>query len=162
MTNRRVPLANLQNATNSPLRAPVIGAKRQRSFASEQRDIPYGQPPPAKKLLVEVDDAESTRYGLGRRSGAPPTALQKRLEAAREGKTELKPVERSQAQKVLDAQGLETIRQWQKHYKRMFPSYVFYFESFPEDMRTTVSRQTHILGSVCMFPSMFLAILTSN
>jgi regulatory subunit for Cdc7p protein kinase len=29
----------------------------------------------------------------------------------------------------------------------MFPQYVFYFESLPDEMRSRVSRQTHILGS---------------
>ena len=145
MSNRRVPLASLQNATNSPLRAPVVGGKRQRSHASEQRDIQYGQPP-SKKQIVEVDDAESRRYGLGRRSGAP-TALQKKLEAAREGKVVLKQSER--AQRGIN-ENLETIRQWQKHYRKMFPSFTFYFESIPDDIRHRVSKQVQALGAVCM------------
>lgn len=149
MTSRRVPLANLQNATNSPLRVPAaaIGGKRQRSHASEQRDITYGQLPPAKKQLVEVDDPHSRRYGLMKRSGAPPTSLQKKLEAAaREGKSDVKQLEKSQ-KPVVESHTLETIRQWQKHYRKMFPQYVFYFESLPEEIRSKVSRQTHILGS---------------
>lgn len=152
MTSRRVPLANLQNATNSPLRVPAaaIGGKRQRSHASEQRDITYGQLPPAKKQLVEVDDPHSRRYGLMKRSGAPPTSLQKKLEAAaREGKSDVKQLEKSQ-KPVVESHTLETIRQWQKHYRKMFPQYVFYFESLPEEIRSKVSRQTHILGSVCL------------
>lgn len=97
MNSRRVPLANLQNATNSPLRPHAVGGKRQRSHASEQRDLAYGQPPPAKKQIVEVDDAQSRRYGLMKRSAAPPTSLQKKLEAvAREGKSEVKQLEKSQ------------------------------------------------------------------
>ncbi|KAF2203588.1 hypothetical protein GQ43DRAFT_438708, partial [Delitschia confertaspora ATCC 74209] len=145
MTSRRVPLANLQNATNSPLRVANVGGKRQRSHASEQRDLPYGQPPPAKKQIVEVDDAEARRNGLQRRSGAPPTSLQKRLEAAREVKQVPKQLEKSQ--RTAETQNLETIRQWQRHYKKMFPQFVFYFESIPEDMRSKVSRQLHTLGS---------------
>ncbi|KAF2657905.1 hypothetical protein K491DRAFT_714034 [Lophiostoma macrostomum CBS 122681] len=143
MSNRRVPLATLQNATNSPLRAPAVGGKRQRSNASEQRDVPYGQPP-SKKLIVEVDDAESRKNGLGRRSNGPPTAFQKKLEAAREIKTVPKQAER--AQKALN-ENLETIRQWQRHYRKMFPQFVFYFESIPEDVRGRVSRQAHTLGA---------------
>lgn len=144
MSNRRVPLANLQNATNSPLRAPAVGGKRQRSHASEQRDLSYGQPPP-KKQIVEVDDAESRRYGLGRRSGAPPTVLQKKLEAAREIKAVPKQAEKSQR---VVSENLETIRQWQRHYRKMFPQFVFYFESIPEDVRSRVSRQAQTLGAV--------------
>jgi regulatory subunit for Cdc7p protein kinase len=144
MSNRRVPLANLQNATNSPLRVPAVGGKRQRSHASEQRDVPYGQPP-SKKLIVEVDDAEARKNGLGRRSNGPPTAFQRKLEAAREIKTVPKQPERSQ--KNLN-ENLETIRQWQRHYRKMFPQFVFYFESIPEDVRGRVSRQAQTLGAV--------------
>jgi regulatory subunit for Cdc7p protein kinase len=143
MSNRRVPLANLHNATNSPLRAAAVGGKRQRSHASEQRDVTYGQPPP-KKQMVEVDDAESRRYGLGRRSAAP-TALQKKLEAAREGKAISKQADKSQRGVN---ENLETIRQWQKHYRKMFPSFVFYFESIPDEMKYRVSKQVQALGAV--------------
>jgi regulatory subunit for Cdc7p protein kinase len=143
MSSRRVPLANLQNATNSPLRVTAMAGKRQRSHASEQRDVTYGQPPP-KKQMVEVDDAESRRYGLGRRSAAP-TALQKKLEAAREGKAVSKQTEKSQRGVN---ENLETIRQWQKHYRKMFPSFVFYFESIPDEMKYRVSKQVQALGAV--------------
>lgn len=145
MNNRRVPLANLQNATNSPLRATAVGGKRQRSHASEQRDLPYGQPPP-KKQIVEVDDAESRRNGLGRRSGAP-TAFQKKLEAVREVKAVPKQAEKSQRGV---SENLETIRQWQRHYRKMFPQFVFYYESIPEDTRSRMSRQAQTLGAVCI------------
>ncbi|KAF2001943.1 hypothetical protein P154DRAFT_431816 [Amniculicola lignicola CBS 123094] len=143
MNTRRVPLANLQNATNSPLRASHVGGKRQRSHASEQRDIAYGQPP-SKKLAIEVDDAESRRNGLGRRSGAPPNAFQKKLEAAREVKAV--PKRSEQVQQAVTA-NLDNIRQWQRHYRKMFPEFVFYFESIPEDVRSKVSRQAQLLGA---------------
>lgn len=144
MSNRRVPLANLQNATNSPLRAPAVPGKRQRSHASEQRDLPYCQPP-SKKQIVEVDDAESRRHGLVRRSGAQPTALTRKLEAAREVKAVPKQSERAQR---LANENLENIRQWQRHYRKMFPQFIFYFESIPEDARYKVTTQVKALGSV--------------
>ncbi|PSN73735.1 hypothetical protein BS50DRAFT_654458 [Corynespora cassiicola Philippines] len=143
MSSRRVPLANLQNATNSPLRAPAVPGKRQRSHASEQRDLPYCQPP-SKKQIVEVDDAESRRHGLVRRSGAQPTALTRKLEAAREVKAVPKQSERAQR---LANENLENIRQWQRHYRKMFPQFVFYFESIPEDARYKVTTQVKALGS---------------
>ena len=144
MASRRVPLANLQNATNSPLRANAVGGKRSRSHASEQRDLPYGQPAP-KKQMIEVDDAESRRHGLVRRSAAPPTALTRKLEASREQKSAPK-----QAEKAVRAsnESLEGIRQWQRHYRKMFPQFVFYFESIPDEIKYKISRQSHILGSV--------------
>jgi regulatory subunit for Cdc7p protein kinase len=98
--------------------------------------------------MVEVDDAESRRYGLGRRSGAPPTAFQKKLEAAvRDVKGVPKPSEKSQR---AVSENLETIRQWQKHYRKMFPSFVFYFESIPDDVKGKVYRQVGTLGAVCI------------
>lgn len=151
MANRRVPLANLHNATNSPMRAAAIGGKRQRSHASEQRDLSYGQPP-AKKLMVETDDADARRSGLIRRSAAPPTALTKKLEAAREQKAEHKVVSRATRPNTrgpeVTASNLETIRNWQRHYRKLFPQFVFWFESVPDDIKSKVSRQAQILGSV--------------
>ncbi|KAF1845128.1 uncharacterized protein K460DRAFT_405402 [Cucurbitaria berberidis CBS 394.84] len=142
MSNRRVPLANLQNATNSPLRATAIGGKRQRSHASEQRDMPYGQPP-SKKQIIEVDDAEARRHGLVRRSGAQPTALTRKLEAARENKVPAKQVERVQRA----SNDLETIRQWQRHYRKLFPQFVFYFDSVSNPQKDKLMSRAQILGS---------------
>jgi regulatory subunit for Cdc7p protein kinase len=88
--------------------------------------------------MIEVDDAEARRYGLQRRSGAPPTAFQKKLEAAR---TAPKQTEKAQRE------NLETIRLWQRHYRKMFPSFVFYFESIPDDVKTKVLRQVMTLGA---------------
>ncbi|EOA91646.1 uncharacterized protein SETTUDRAFT_18322 [Exserohilum turcica Et28A] len=140
MSSRRVPLANLQNATNSPMRAPPTAGKRQRSHASEQRDINYGQPPP-KKQMIEVDDAEARRHGLVRRSGAQPTALTRKLEAARETKAPSKQA----AQRA--AQDLETIRQWQRHYRKLFPQFAFYFDSVSDPQKDKLMSRARILGS---------------
>jgi regulatory subunit for Cdc7p protein kinase len=144
MTTRRVPLASLQNATNSPMRVTTTaGAKRQRSHASEQRDMLYSQPPP-KKQLIEVDDAEARRHGLIRRSNAPTTALTRKLEAARENKPPPKPVDRAQRA----ANDLETIRQWQRHYRKLFPQFSFYFDSVSEPQKDKLMSRAMILGSV--------------
>ncbi|KAL1594520.1 Cdc7p-Dbf4p kinase complex regulatory subunit [Paraconiothyrium brasiliense] len=145
MANRRVPLANLHNATNSPMRATAIGGKRQRSHASEQRDLTYGQPP-SKKLMVE-DDADARRSGLVRRSAAPPTALTKKLEAAREQKVAPRATRPNTRGPEVNASNLETIRNWQRHYRKLFPQFVFWFESVPDDTKSKVSRQAQILGS---------------
>ncbi|KAH6633353.1 Dfp1/Him1, central region-domain-containing protein [Boeremia exigua] len=142
MANRRVPLASLQNATNSPIRAPVAGGKRQRSHASEQRDMTYGQPP-QKKQMIEVDDAEARRHGLVRRSNAPTTALTRKLEAARENKPPPKQAEK--AQRVTN--DLETIRQWQRHYRKLFPQFIFYFDSVQEPQKDKLMSRARILGS---------------
>jgi regulatory subunit for Cdc7p protein kinase len=141
MSNRRMPLANLNNATNSPLRAAAVGGKRQRSHASEQRDVFYGQPA-QKKHIIEVDDAEARRHGLVRRTGAPQTALTRKLEAARETKVAPRQVQRTQ-------NDLDTIRQWQKHYRRLFPQFVFYFDNVSSGTKDKIMGKAQILGSVC-------------
>jgi regulatory subunit for Cdc7p protein kinase len=147
MSSRRVPLANLQNATNSPLRATAIGGKRQRSHASEQRDVLYGQPPTKKQHHIGVDDPEA-RHGLGlnRRSGAQPTALTRKLEAARETKVAPKQT----AQRA--SNDLETIRQWQRHYRKLFPQFAFYFDSVSAPEKDKLMSRARILGSVCTPP----------
>jgi regulatory subunit for Cdc7p protein kinase len=145
MSNRRMPLANLNNATNSPLRATAVGGKRQRSHASEQRDVFYGQPA-QKKQIIEVDDAEARRHGLVRRTGAPQTALTRKLEAARETKVAPRQVQRTQ-------NDLDTIRQWQKHYRRLFPQFVFYFDNVSSVTKDKIMSKAQVLGSVCRTPS---------
>ena len=144
MSTRRVPLQNLQNATNSPLRAPTLAGKRQRSHASEQRDMAYGQPP-SKKQVIEVDDAEARRHGLVRRSGAQPTALTRKLEAARENKLPAKQADKGQRA----SNDLDTIRQWQRHYRKLFPQFVFYFDSVSNSHKDKLMSRAQILGSVC-------------
>ncbi|PQE27688.1 G1 S regulator protein [Rutstroemia sp. NJR-2017a BBW] len=44
-------------------------------------------------------------------------------------------------------ENLESIRQWQKHYRKNFPKFVFYFESIPEDVRLKYTRQVLALGA---------------
>jgi regulatory subunit for Cdc7p protein kinase len=49
---------------------------------------------------------------------------------------------------------LERIRKWQKHYQEIFPTFVFYFESVPEDLRIKYTKQVVALGAVCCLPIM--------
>jgi regulatory subunit for Cdc7p protein kinase len=76
---------------------------------------------------------------LKKPGNAPPTAFERKLAAARKPASAHKPT----------ADSLESIRQWQRHYRKAFPQFVFYFESVPDDVRTKVSRQIQYLGAVC-------------
>ncbi|KAF2091954.1 hypothetical protein K490DRAFT_31893 [Saccharata proteae CBS 121410] len=140
MSTRRAPLANVPNATNSPYRTTANpAAKRPRALAADLREGTYGQPPPAKKQMLEENDVDARRHAMLRKAGQnTPTTFQRRLEAARDSKTVQKPAERSQ-KPVTD--NLETIRAWQRHYRKAFPSYVFYFESVPDDVREKATTQ---------------------
>ncbi|KAB8293865.1 hypothetical protein EYC80_009344 [Monilinia laxa] len=44
-------------------------------------------------------------------------------------------------------ENLESIRQWQKHYRKSFPKFVFYFESIPEEVRLKYTKQVLALGA---------------
>lgn len=43
---------------------------------------------------------------------------------------------------------LENVRQWQRHYRKAFPEFVFYFESVPHDVRLKCLKQLDALGAV--------------
>jgi hypothetical protein len=159
MSSRRVPLSSNPNAANSPYRAvTAAAAKQKRSYATIQREEAYGQPPPAKKQMLKVNQSgprSPTRQSLAnategrvftRKSNiAQNSAFARKLEALR-----VKPVQQTLATADTKAaeENLDTIRQWQRHYRRVFPKFVFYFESVSEDSRVKFSKQVTALGAV--------------
>lgn len=161
MSARR-PLANVPNATNSPHRAGLIPAKRTRS---NQMEIPYGQPPPKKQVMDVAEQntrsptrSKSTAYQgtesklFARRSNnANPSAFEKKLFAARE--KERQPQLKAAKGEKPSTDTMDTIRQWQRHYRKAFPQFVFYFDSTPEDVRRKISRQVVALGAVSVAPT---------
>ena len=64
-------------------------------------------------------------------------------EAVRDARQLAKPTEKRQHQA-----NLEDIRQWQRHYRKVFPQIVFYFDNVPEETRERIKRQVKNLGSV--------------
>lgn len=162
MSNRRVPLANVPNAANSPQRAGPLAVKRR-----SQIDIPYGQPPP-KKQLLEHEETESksptksrvpaypntdAKFFSRRLNNVQLTAFEKKLVAAKERERQsLVRVSRNER----PADTLDTIRQWQKHYRKAFPQFVFYFDSITEDVRYKCSRQCMALGAVSSLPMLYV------
>jgi hypothetical protein len=169
MTSRRAPLATVPNAVNSPFRGsqPLAG-KRTRAPLGENV---YGQPP-AKKQLLETNAADGENvdplrrtaptvishdkldepFSTKRVSTAPPTAFEKKLASVREKK----PAPQSQLQQtrvdrpqVVKGDNLENVRQWQRHYRRQFPQFVFYFDNVPDEVRLKAIRQVRSLGAVC-------------
>ena len=151
MAVRRAPLSNLPNAPNSPFR-PTAGIKRSRSPRAGS-EIPYGQPPPAKKCIVEVEQPRTPskrrstqlegRQGLRgldngdfSRNGQKPQEIKDKL------------INRVTTKQVKEEVSLENLQQWIRHYKRAFPEYVFYFESIPEEQQRIFSKAIISLGSV--------------
>lgn len=154
----RAPLASIPNATNSPHRTLVHSTKRSRAQANiaqqenepahkrqmVERDTSHVQPAtPRRKIPPSTVEGRVFEKGI---TNGQPTAFQRKLVAARERGTTLKVTKNNERP---TAQNLETIRQWQKHYRKVFPEYTFYFESIPEDLKARFSRQIANLGAVC-------------
>lgn len=154
-TNRRTPLSSIPNATNSPHR--TLGSHGATKRSRQQIFISQENEPPQKKQMLERDTQEnpitprrkapppSTAEGrvFERNSNnTQPTAFQKKLAAARGGSIRVTKGERGQNDTS------ESVRQWQKHYRKLFPSFVFFFESIPEDLRAKCSKQITGLGAV--------------
>lgn len=78
-----------------------------------------------------------------RPANSQASAFERKLLAAKERPPSYK-VER---QEKAAAASLNGIRQWQKHYRRVFPYFVFYFESIPEDIRVKYSKFVRVLGA---------------
>ncbi|KKY14046.1 putative g1 s regulator [Phaeomoniella chlamydospora] len=171
-TSRRAPLASIPHVTNSPHRSLAQnGMKRPRQILQQENE------PPLKKQLVDRQSADTTASPRKRippptsaegrvfesgTSGNPPNAFARRLVAAkstlRAGKPDKSGLDGQDATKSAGSvrvtraekaslDNAENIRQWQKHYRRVFPTFVFYFESVPEDLRNKCSRQVASLGA---------------
>jgi regulatory subunit for Cdc7p protein kinase len=169
MASRRAPLATMPNAVNSPFRTTQsVAGKRTRAQLGENV---YGQPPAKKQLLdangeggENVDPLKRTATVISnekldepflskRTSTAPPTAFERKLASVREKKPAQQPQQPQQLQRAdrsqaLKGDNLENVRQWQRHYRRQFPQFVFYFDSVPDDVRQKAIRQVRSLGAV--------------
>lgn len=162
MSSRRVPLSSNPNAANSPYRSAAAAASKQkRSYATIQREESYGQPPPAKKQMLDThqtlrtpprqDNTQSSVEGRGftrRSNSSQQSVFERKLVAVRHR-------ERPAQQTITKAErtseeNLESIRVWQKHMKRSFPNFVFYFESGAEDYRQRCTKQVIALGAVSL------------
>lgn len=176
-TNRRA-LASIPHATNSPHRLAQSGTKRPRQVVQQENEPPLKKqsldkpseeaanttprrrlPPPstAEGKVFESGNVNSTQNAFARK-----------LVAARENKSSFraprvdKPMIENQDTNRLTVTGrvtksekasldnAENVRQWQKHYRKVFPTFVFYFESIPEDTRNKCSRQIASLGAVSL------------
>ncbi|KAF7595073.1 hypothetical protein BBP40_007276 [Aspergillus hancockii] len=153
MSTRR-PLANVPNATNSPHRAGLVPAKRPRT-TNAPVEIPYGQPPPKKQVVDGTEpDTRSrpssfqnpdSRLFARRSNNTQPSAFERKLVAVRD--KEKQSQLRGTRHERPSAETIDSIRQWQRHYRKAFPQFVFYFDSIPEDLRGKCSRQVLALGA---------------
>ena len=159
MTSRRVPLSNVPNAANSPARH-VAASKRSRDQTLAQENFSIDLLPKAKRQALEATQTRSrlsplkqfqrvkeSRLFSQATPKAQPTAFQRRLLAAKESQDPYQQ-QRVQKQEKETHETLGEVRQWQKHYKKAFPAFVFYFEGLPEETRSKFSRTVRNLGAV--------------
>jgi len=164
MATRRAPLANVPNAVNSPFRnVAATSGKRTRGQVG---DAVYGQPPSKKQIIeikgedeenvdprrrngVAVSTADKLDEPFSKRSNGQPTAFERKLAAAREKKQPApqQPTQSKDKSAKVSAENLESIRQWQRHYRRQFPNFVIYFDNVPDDARKLTVRQIQALGA---------------
>ncbi|KAL8650261.1 MAG: hypothetical protein Q9210_003932 [Variospora velana] len=163
MSNRRAPLTSVPNAVNSPYRVPAAATKRSRQQL-DQENVGYDQQPVAKRIATangrlcprtppqkqSLQQAEARVFGK-RPGNVQPTAFERRLLAAKEKKA-LEVQEARQEQRVerpnrVPIEPLQGIRQWQKHYRKVFPTFVFYFESVSDETRARYSKFIRVFGA---------------
>ena len=157
MSNRRAPLASVPNAVNSPRPFAAAVSKRSRLEFDAQEESMGDQQPLAKRQAVgnvrscfhtpprkQTPQFSEDRVFGKRPANSQPNAFERKLLAAKERQGNLK----TERQEKAAAASLDGIRQWQKHYRKVFPYFVFYFESIPDDVRIKYSKMARILGAV--------------
>lgn len=144
---RRVPLSSNPNVANSPVRnssalATAFSKQRhtKRAYASLQREEPYGQPPPAKKQLLNDGTEKVSRSPV------------RQVKVVRRDPTrpprDDKPSQEKVSKPSQQEEGRARMQQWKQVTRRNFPGYVFYFESVSNEQRAKVVKQLVHLGAV--------------
>ncbi|KAK4166369.1 Dfp1/Him1, central region-domain-containing protein [Cladorrhinum sp. PSN259] len=144
-TTRRVPLSNNPNVANSPMRASTAalnGAKKVRSHADLLREEPYGQPPPAKRQMIERSVASPTRIKTARTIVHRNTSRATAAPASRTAQA----VHHYKDYKPSPSE-LDSISAWKSQMRERIPKMVFYFEGIPDELRTRLSKQVASLGA---------------
>ncbi|KAL9113848.1 MAG: hypothetical protein Q9227_001982, partial [Pyrenula ochraceoflavens] len=153
--NRRMPLASIPNATNSPNRS--IGSYSATKRPRQQVHVSQENEPPTKRQMLGKEGRKDTGPTTPRRRAPPataegrvfergnpnaaPTSFQKKLMTAQGSTLKVTKSEKSQHDNA------ESVRQWQRHYRRLFPTFVFFFESIQEEHRAKLSKQISSLGA---------------
>ncbi|MCJ1312297.1 hypothetical protein MMC25_005971 [Agyrium rufum] len=163
MATRRIPLSNNPNAANSPLHGQGT-TKRPRSESVLGIENIHGQPPAKKQALTFEEatlqtpskkarlDADGRVFNATINNVKKPatatrlTSFDKKLLAAAQKEKEVQAKPITKAEQVQE-QSLENVRTWQRHYRKAFPEFVFFFDSIPEGIRIQASRNAGVLGA---------------
>ncbi|KAK3899789.1 Dfp1/Him1, central region-domain-containing protein [Staphylotrichum tortipilum] len=155
MSTRRVPLSNNPNVANSPLRAAsagLNGIKKARTHAESLREEPYGQPPPAKRQMVErgVASPGSRRHAIDRGAATTTRTIVHRSASRAVGATATAATHRTShvaAPYKPTAEEMVSLRTWHTQIRSRFPKMVFYFESVSDEQQSKLAKQVGKLGA---------------
>jgi regulatory subunit for Cdc7p protein kinase len=107
------------------------------------REEAYGQPPPAKRQMIDrgvpsPSRTKTTTRTIVHRSASRATGTT----AVSHKAADYKPTEEE----------LANLRTWHAQIRSRFPKMVFYFESIPDDQRSKLAKQVGRLGAVSRHP----------
>lgn len=109
-----------------------------------QRDEPYGQQPPNKKLLLNDGSKEAVR--------SPPPVRQVKIVRKDHSKAQKSYVHTANSAVLSRSAQQEDevirMRRWKESTRENFPAYVFYFENVADDKRVKLVKQIAQLGGV--------------
>jgi regulatory subunit for Cdc7p protein kinase len=146
MTSKRVPLRDAPNSLiNSPLRGAstaTIGQKRPRTQVPDHLDLQY--PQKKKQTIDQSQEQQATARVSSNAMGGSRISKVKYVSLQDDSRS----VEQLDQPKKTSLETRDNIRQWQRHYRKVFPSIVFYFESIPDETRARLSGQVKALGAV--------------
>ncbi|KAI1498137.1 Dfp1/Him1, central region-domain-containing protein [Biscogniauxia marginata] len=161
MSSRRVPLSSNQNVANSPLRSHATGhgtaLKQKRNLAQLQREEPYGQPPPAKKQILEGGAQRALKSPSQQQQqqhrvpkSQIPTQARRNTSSYESKLAKERSASHHQHQTEATSKYTEKdineIRTWQSHHRARFPKLVFYFDKVPSDVAHGLTKQISALG----------------
>ncbi|KAI1387645.1 Dfp1/Him1, central region-domain-containing protein [Hypoxylon trugodes] len=154
MSGRRIPLSSNQNVANSPMRSSAL-AKHKRPSAQVQREEQYGQPPPAKRQVIESGSQRllkspshqqrSSRSQIPIQTRRNANSYENKLARERSGQHHhhQQPVSATPEYTEKD---MQEILNWQKHHRNRFPKLLFYFDKVPNDAHKKLTKQIAALG----------------
>ena len=168
--NRREPLSALHNAGNSPFRG-ASGLKRARpQFGNADGEA--GKEPPTKRQIFDLEGPVTPRKAQRVATGNTPVqrkhaarvreptrqaigdparhAIRDPGQAVGEPARHVgrEPVRQPARPQEGHGESLERLRAWQKHNEKAFPTYVFYFDSVPDVVRSDCAKDLKPLGAV--------------
>ncbi|KAI5790383.1 Dfp1/Him1, central region-domain-containing protein [Pyronema domesticum] len=155
--SRRTPLSNLPNAVNSNFSTTMSGSiKRSRSG---QRDTSNGQPPTKKQAIDAAGAHIRTPVRRSQPTTEPAKAAQQPKRASTRTRTatgnpplfqELQPTREQKTTGTKTEQPervTDDVLAWQKHFRRAFPGFVFFFENISPEVSARAQKQVVKLGA---------------